>query len=341
MLLLRIVFTFAILLAAGPVYAECRSHYDDSGIDYVEYTRSRYTICHGPGRDHLRDRNLVRKWVDSAFQLGREKYQVRTFESDGHELKLTVYLPPVATAATRQGVVRFACCYNDRYGTLGNNGTTVQHAEVHYLTPSAWEPWCCHPLNPGKGEALGGLAQPPEYYHPHYVTHEVMHYFQHVCCREDARDRGYRVPSWITEGMAESDGYRHTSEWSRTEAVRRLGLKFVDDELGSVIWGRSLDLVRSLHVTDLYWAGGFVMNYLAETYGDDIHRELLLDDIGTVLERRHSSVTDLFVDLVVVARELLEDFDGTETYITAPRLNPTAAPPRAPTVCRHSVVETR
>ena len=99
---------------------------------------------------------------------------------------------------------------------------TLQHSEVHYLTPSAWQ-----------GDALGGLQQPPEYYHPHYLTHEMMHYIQYVCCREDARERGYRVPNWITEGMSESDGYRHTTYYNRTEAVRRLGLKFVTTSSGT------------------------------------------------------------------------------------------------------------
>ena len=309
--------------------AECKPYFgDDASIQYREYERSRYTICYGPDREHLTDLNLVRKWVDASFRLGREKYKVTTPRYRDRDLKLTIYLPPKPTAATREGVVRFACCYSDRHGTPGVNGEAVLHAEIHYLTPAAWQ-----------GHRLGGLLRPPEHYHPHYITHETMHYFQFACCRREARDRGYRAPTWITEGGAESDGYLHTTEFNRTEAVRRLGLKFVDDELGSVVWGRGLDLKRTFHVSSVWWAGGFLMNYLAETYGDAIHRELLLDGLGTVLERYTSSITDLFVDLVVLADELLEDFDGTETYFQPRRSRLISTPRAAAPQCRMEIVE--
>ena len=115
----RIAFTFAFaaLLAASPAYGECKSYVGDSGIQYVEYERNRYTICHGAG--HVQDRNLVRKWVDNAFRLGREKYKVSSYQSYGHDLKLTIYLPPWrrrrrargrcgSRAATTTGTARLA-----------------------------------------------------------------------------------------------------------------------------------------------------------------------------------------------------------------------------------------
>lgn len=58
------------------------------------------------------------------------------------------------------------------------------HAEIHYLTPSAWE-----------GSVLGGLSTPAEDYHPHYITHEVVHFFQWACCHVAAREEGYRWPT--------------------------------------------------------------------------------------------------------------------------------------------------
>ena len=304
---ITLMFSLAALLGVSPADAECNSYYGGTDIEYLEYVRSQYTICYGPSGDQFNDRNLVRNWVNKAFRLGREKYKVRTLESWGSELKLTIYLPPNPTSATSQGVVRFACCYHDRHGMVGKNGRTLQHAEIHYFTPSAWE-----------GEVFGGLRRPATDYHPHYLTHEMMHLFQFVCCSQEAYQRGYNVPSWITEGMAESDGYRHTTDYNREDGVEKLNEKFVTDELRNVIWGRNLDLKRAFQVSSIYWAGGFVMNYLAETHGDAIHYELLKDDLGVVLERYNSSITDLFVDLLVLTEQLkdekLTDDDRDATY---------------------------
>ena len=82
------------------------------------------------------------------------------------------------------------------------------------------------------------------------------------------------------------------------------------------------------------------MNHLAETYGDAIHRELLLDDIGTVLDRHHSSITDLFVDLLVLTEELkdeeLEDDDPDASYSA---FTPAVAPVRVEEpACRLDIV---
>lgn len=297
-MLRRITFAFvaAVVLASAPAYAECNPYFGGGNIDYLEYERSNYTICYGTTSQHLTDRNIVRKWVDEGFALGREKYNVTKLNAWGHDLEFTVYLPPTPTSATYQGYVQFTCCYEDRNGMQGDNGRALHHAEIHYLTPSAWQ-----------GENLGGLQTPKSEYHAHYVMHEMIHLFQHACCRQEAYEGGYDVPLWITEGMAESDGYRHTTEYGRTTAQEKLGEKFLDDELGEVMWGRSLDLERAFNVTSVYWAGGFVMNHLAETYGDAIHYELLKDEIGTVLERYESSLTDLFVDLLVLVEELEEE----------------------------------
>ena len=300
------MLVFGVSLTTGLAYAECKSY--STGNDdtrYIEYKRTNYTICYGTSQDHLEDRNIARKWVEHALRLGREKYKVRNLERDGHDLKLTVYLPSEPTSLTGQGRVANTCCYNDRYGTLGKNGEIVRHAEVHYLTPSAWE-----------GDALGGLGRPPAHYHAHYFTHEVVNILQRVCCREEARRRGYNVPSWIAEGMAESDGYQRTTDYNRTIGREKLANRFIDRELGNVVWGRDLNLTRTLHVSSVYWAGGFVMNYLADAYGEGIHRELLLDPIDIVLERHHSSVTDLYVDLLVHVDELraAADDDGRGAF---------------------------
>lgn len=256
--------------------AQCESRADTTPVDYLEYREGRYTICYSP--DYPDDLDLVDRWVSQAFDLGFEKYGVVDPTYGDAPFKLTVYLPGAATARTSQGYVAMACCYPD--------GEEV-HAEVHYLTPSAWE-----------GSVLGGLSTPSEYYHPHYITHEVMHFFQWACCLVAARASGYSWPTWLTEGMAESDGYRHTTEYGRTTAVAKLHNRILDQEVNSVIYGRNLLEEEVLKVTSVYWAGGWVMNYLAERYGDAIHVDLLRRPLAEVLLTYGTSTGQLFDDLV-------------------------------------------
>ena len=180
-----------------------------------------------------------------------------------------------------------ACCYDDR------EGGDIVHAEIHYLTPSAW-----------RGELLGGLGQPPEYYHPHYITHEAVHFFQYACCRTEARARGYRPPSWITEGMAESDGYRHTTEYSRSTGIEKLNKRVLEREVDSVVYGQNLLSEQALVVSSVYWAGGWVMNYLAERYGDEIHVEMLGHNLPEILSKRGTSIERTFHEMAALVRSM-------------------------------------
>jgi len=257
--------------------AQCESRADVTPVDYIEYREGRFTICYSP--DYPDDLDFVAPWVSRAFDLGAEKYRVLRPTYGGNPFYLTVYLPGAETALTSQGLVRMACCYPDGEGTT--------HAEIHYLTPAVWE-----------GDVLGGLGQPPEYYHPHYLTHETVHFFQWACCRDDANADGYRWPTWLTEGMAESDGYRHTTEYSRTTAVALLRQRVRDHELDGAIYGENLSGDRVLAVPSVYWAGGWVMNHLADTYGDEIHLDLLRRPLADVLQAHGTTIGQLFHDLV-------------------------------------------
>ena len=98
--------------------------------------------------------------------------------------------------------------------------------------------------------------------------------------------------------MAESDGYRHTTAYSRTTAVEKLRNKILDEERDSVIYGRNLSDEQVLAVTSVYRAGGWVMNYLAEQYGDAIHVDLLRRPLAEVLPDYGTSIDQLFGDLV-------------------------------------------
>ena len=267
---ISVVVVVVGLFLASSAFGQCLSFLDSTPVDYLEYRDGRFTVCYSAS--HPNDLEIAKIWVSRAFELGASKYGVIDPTLDGNRLELTIYLPPHDTQSTRQGLVRMACCY-------GHEGEDITHAEIHYLTPSAWV-----------GNSLGGLQRTPEHYHAHYLIHETMHFFQLACCGLDA-------PSWVYEGMSESDGYRYSTDWNATEGVSRLTNRFVFRELKSVVCCWDLETNFTLAVGDDYWAGGWIMWYLAETYGEQIHIELLSDPLVTVLAKRNIPLIQLYADI--------------------------------------------
>ena len=248
--------------------AQCVSYTDSTPVDYLEYRDGRFTICYSA--EYPGDLEIAKTWVSRAFELGREKYGVLIPTYRDLPLELTVYFPPFDTQLTRQGVVRMACCYGESEGSY--------KAEMHYLTPSAWV---------SINGTFGGLYRKPEDYHAHYIVHEATHFFQLACCGLDAS-------RWITEGMAESDGYLHTTEFNRTVAVEKLTQRLIGKELGTVTCCEDLSGSPTIGVSSVYWAGGWIMMYLGQEFGEQIHVEMLREDLGTVLARHGSDFRSLF-----------------------------------------------
>ena len=98
----------------------------------------------------------------------------------------------------------------------------------------------------------------------------------------------------MIEGMAEADGYLHTSEYSRTVAVEKLTERVVDRELDGVVCCEDLAGNPAIGVSSVYWAGGWVMLYLAQEFGEQIHVEMLQESPIEVLTRYESSLDSIF-----------------------------------------------
>ena len=56
--------------------------------------------------------------------------------------------------------------------------------------------------------------------------------------------------------MAESDGYRHTTEYSRSTGIEKLNKRVLEREVDSVVYGQNLLSEQALVVSSVYWAGG-------------------------------------------------------------------------------------
>ena len=114
----------------------------------------------------------------------------------GRRLHTTVFMPPVPAKFTSQG----------KLGVRYDHGDdSVVRAELYYLTPSAW-----------RGDRLGRLRIPVADYHPHYVMHEMSHVVQYSFPGDS------KPPAWIIEGIAEYEGFFHTTEYNRTTAIDSL-----------------------------------------------------------------------------------------------------------------------
>ena len=194
----RLIAAAAVLIFLPYVAAaQCNSHYDPglSKLNWAWSVHRFYTICYDERYED--DVAIVKRWLDATLELGQQKYGIARPTRRGRYLHTTVFLPPVATQGTRRGEVINYCCYED-------DGSGY-HAEIHYLTPSAW----------GR-LALGPLWIPVEDLHPSLVVHEMSN-LMHYSLEPDSR-----LTSWIREGLAEYDGFFYSTAYNRTTAIDSL-----------------------------------------------------------------------------------------------------------------------
>lgn len=290
----------ALVLAIPHVtFAQCESF--DSETTAMDLTPAvistlsqDFTVCHDPA--FAGDLALFREWVAKGMELGLRKYGFAgPVTRDGEPADVLIFLPPTPTARTRRGYIGFTT------GSRSDLGNGVWRAELHYLTPSAWG-----------SPPYGGLSYPSaEEYHAHYIVHETMHVVQFGL--EDINE--HDAQKWIWEALAEYDGYFHTTEWNRTEAVYRLFDRSEEKNLPAAIY-----CCRTLHggspamvTTDVYYGGAIVMTFLAEHFGEEIHAELFATPMADLMSARGTTVDDAFTHFQTWYPEKLEEIDDKRT----------------------------
>ena len=196
----RLLLAFVGLLLPISVFAQCesRQHPEYSEFQWIAMTKQFYTVCYD--RSYRKDADFVAHWIDESLRLGFAKYNIATPVTKGGErLDLMVFLPPEPTQATRRGRVVNICCWS---GGL---------AELHYLTPAAWG-----------SPPFGGLRyENANDYHAHYVVHEMMNLLHY------SLESSGQLESWMREGLAEYDGYFHTTQRNQTTVITKL-INYVD-----------------------------------------------------------------------------------------------------------------
>ena len=275
---LRIAVTTVGLLLLAPGFAlaqsgRCESRFDDGlqRFDWVAITHSRYVLCHAPGR--AEDGAFVRRWLNRTLRVARLKYGVRRpLDHSGRRLSIVVFLPPQPTTYTRRGLITNLCC--DR------EGETDALAEIHYLTPSAW----------GRPPYGGLRYESGLHYHSHYVMHEMMNLLHYAV----PGDRN--IPSWIREGLAEYDGFFHTTAWNRTEAVDRL-VRYVDTREREKIHCCQTLAGPRLGTSSTYYGSAVILMFLAETFGEASHSRLFEMSLRDYLRGQGWNVNRAFREL--------------------------------------------
>ena len=242
--------------------AQCVSSQDPSLNQYywVPIVGQFYTLCYTRGLED--DANQVRRWVDDSYQLGRVKYGITTpTNRERGTLRTTVFLPPEPTSYTGRGRVVNFCCWGSEEG---------YDSEMHYLSPAAWG-----------DPPYGGLRYPSgEDYHAHYVMHEMVNLLHYSLEEQN------RLTSWIREGLAEYDGYFHSTEWNRTVGIDRLFEYVNRRKRGDIHCCLTLSGELSIGSSDIYYGSAVIMVYLAEHFGEEIHVELFKDSLTDILRSR-------------------------------------------------------
>ena len=301
-LLLVLLAATAALALPHSAFAQCESLDAETtafGLTptLISTVSQDFTVCYDP--EFADDLALFREWVAKGMELGLQKYGFAgPLTRDGEAADTLIFLPPAPTAKTSRGYIGFTT------GSRSDLGNGLWRAELHYLTPSAWG-----------SPPYGGLSYPTaEEYHAHYIVHETMHVVQFGL--EDTS--GYDAQRWIWEALAEYDGYFHTTEWNRTEAIYRLFDRSEEKNLPATIYccrtlrGESPAMVT----TDVYYGGAIVMMFLAEHFGEKIHAGLFASPMADLMMAGGTTVDETFTRFQTWYMEKLDEvstFRATST----------------------------
>ena len=234
--------------------------------------------------------DFVKRWVVHGKGLMQAKYRVPVLQNPntGADLRLSILLLPEPDGNADYGTTRHMCCY-DSSGELNSGGT---FAWIPYVTP-AHTHWNTRP-------SWGRLGLPTADFHSKNIIHELTHAGQHT-----AGALGGRVPSWVYEGLAEYEGSFNGNEYGKDavlDLLRRYVLTYLPDR---IFLATPLDGgPPSIRTDDEYFASNLIMTYLAERFGEDIHRRIIWHTYDTFekamkgeFEAQGTTVTEVFNDL--------------------------------------------
>jgi hypothetical protein len=222
------------------------------------------------------DAAFAQEWWGAANRLADAKYHVQI---SGYVVTVAMHSEPTPEADTSRALVR--CC------TALTNGTRA--AAIEYLSPSA-PAWKVGNLRSSLGSAkISGD------YHAKVLMSEYAPLIYRTV--QDRRTEGWRgdAPQWFVQGLEEYDAIYHTTEYNRTETATRLLAWAQRNRAGF----QCCD--GGLQTNDPYNGGATFMAFLANAFGEDVHRGLLASSAPTfrsALETATKPLNELFADFL-------------------------------------------
>ena len=244
-----------------------------SAKTWIEVRRAHYSIYYQKG--YKADAKFTQKWMDRIEDLMRSKYDVVPTQ-----YHISVYLLPLPTDdidVNESGQNR--CCVTTNRGRI--TGT------IKLLTPSspAWK-------NTKLKSSLGLLKNAPDYSVKVLLSEyiPIAHY-----CVQAARPAGgweyYDAPNWFIQGLQEYDAIFHTTVYNRKWTAASL-LSWAKSER------KGFTCCKPIKLGDDYNGGAIFMAFLAERFGEDVHKRILQDSSptfdGAILKETGHSLPELF-----------------------------------------------
>jgi hypothetical protein len=213
--------------------------------DWIQTQTPGATIFYEKGYEA--DRDFAQLWLTRTEDLMKAKYAVT---ATGYEVGFYLYSAP------------------NEHADVGHAQTVTSGriATIHYLAPSAsaWK----------STNRTTSLRFPyDDNFHAKVIISEYIA-LAHVAAQDARTQRGgwryYAAPSWVSQGLQEYDAIFHSTEFNRTVVAGRLR------EIGAINQDWFACCQDGLpEISDVYNAGALFMWYLAERFGEDIHRRLL------------------------------------------------------------------
>jgi len=232
--------------------------------DWRAHESAYYTVFTRDGSDA--DLVFARQWLDAAERLMTTKYRVTPAR-----YHLSVYLLPAPERdinASQSG--QNQCCTT--------RGDGIHTGTIYFLGPGA-PLWRLTPLKSSLGLPKEGLDYHAKVLMSEYIP--IGHY-----AVQDARPAGgwryYTAPEWFVQGLQEYDGIYHTTEANHRDTSSRL-----------LAWARGHRNVfeccdRGLIISDAYNGGATFMAFLADRFGEDVHRRILASGAASFDEALHN-----------------------------------------------------
>jgi hypothetical protein len=239
--------------------------------DWIETRTPSATFFYEKGYEA--DRDFAQVWLTRAEDLMKAKYGVT---ATGYQVGFYLYSEP-----------------NER-ADVGHAQTVTSGptAIIHYLAPSAlaWK----------STNRTTSLRFPyDDNFHAKVIVSEYIA-LAHVAAQDARTQRGgwryYTAPSWFSQGLQEYDAIFHSTEFNRIVVASRLR------EVGTMNQGWFACCEDGVpQISDVYNGGALFMWYLADRFGEDIHRRLLQNTSSTfalalVVETKSPDIASLFED---------------------------------------------